>query len=534
MHMEVELKLEVEDRHIERLKRHAIVRRFRQGRAITQELDNTYFDTPDLDLANHAAALRIRRHGRHYIQTLKMQGEAQGAHFARPEWEWDLSSPQLDFSLLTDTPVASLLADKQQMEALQPLFQTIFKRTTWLLGEEDWAVELTIDRGSVISGQGETQRSCPIREVELELKKGDAHHIYDVALALTEGLPCHLLTRSKAARGYALAQNLPETPYKSQSPALNAEMSVADAFRRIGQGCLYQALSNEPLVRLDRHPEAVHQMRVALRRLRSALSLFKPITTTPDGVRLKEELRWLANSLGQARDLDVFADELLRPVQAVLSTESTLSELTEATERHRHEAYEGAVAALSDPRTGRLMLDLAAWLDNGDWSHPLSAGEWDLLNRPIKGFARDLLDGRADRVLRRGKHFLRLSPEKRHALRIEVKKLRYACEFLISVFPSKKGKAYMKTLSTLQDQFGHLNDAVVAYRRMRALALPPDLPPHLLSATRSLDGTEPAAPATLTFACGLVSGWHQHAASQGLQTSLRSWQDFTNQQPFWK
>ncbi len=520
MQMEIEMKLELDAASLDRLRRHPVIRDHRQGRATTQVLNNTYYDTADFLLARKKAALRIRKKGRQHIQTLKTQGEQAGVHFARPEWEWPLPAPTLDIALMDKTPIAPLIKDPSIAAAIQPLFATNFKRTTWVLADTDWEIELTIDQGEVCAGPAAAPLTTPINEVELELKRGEPRHLYDLARRLTQDMPCRLSLISKAERGYGLIRGDRQTPTKGDFPELKAATTVAEAFRSICLSCLTHALENEPVLREQRHPEAVHQMRVGLRRLRSALSLFKTIANTPDGVTLKEELRWLAGELGDARDLDVFKEDLLAPVLATYPADSALTLLAQTIDHHQTSAYDRALAALDNPRCGRLFLDFAAWLDQGDWSQPLSAAQRLLLEQPVKGFAQGILESRSRVVEHSGRRLQRLGPEKRHALRIEIKKLRYACEFFASLYNAKKAKPYMKSLAGLQDQFGALNDAAVAHTRLY----------HLASGGSPAHG---APLGVLAFACGLVSGWHQHRAHQDIENCLGGWKTFAAQRSFW-
>jgi inorganic triphosphatase YgiF len=520
MQVEIEMKLELDTASLDRLRRHPVIRQYRQGRATTQTLDNTYYDSQDFALAKAKAALRIRKKGRQYIQTLKAQGAQNGVHFERPEWEWDRPTPTLDMALMDETPIAAMIKDPRRAAEIQPLFATNFKRTTWVLADTDWEIELTIDQGEVCAGPAAAPLTAPIQEVELELKRGEPVHLYDLARKLTQDLPCRLSLVSKAGRGYGLIRGDRQQPTKGTFPTLTANTSLAEAFRAICLSCLTHALENEPVLREQRHPEAVHQMRVGLRRLRSALSLFKSIANTPEGVVLKEELRWLAGELGDARDLDVFKAELLAPVLDAYPTDSALTLLAQTINHHQNSAYDRALAALDNPRCGRLFLDFAAWLDQGDWCQPLSAAQRLLLDQPVKGFAQGILEHRARVVERGGRRLQRMGAEKRHALRIEIKKLRYACEFFVSLYGPKKAKPYMKALAALQDQFGALNDAAVAHSRLFRLASG-DSPTHGVPL------------GVLAFAGGLVSGWHQHRAHQDMAHCLEGWKDFADQRAFW-
>ncbi|SIT18161.1 CYTH and CHAD domain-containing protein [Insolitispirillum peregrinum] len=515
MHVEVELKLELPLAALERLRRHPFVRTHKQGRAQSLHLYNTYYDTPDCDLARQKAALRLRRNGTQFFQTVKTKGDHQGAHFSRPEWEWPVAGEALDVSLLAETPLASLSAPV--LAAVRPLFTTDFKRTVWLLSAPEespsWQIELTIDQGEIRPHGTTSTDSEAICEVELELKHGEPRDLYHAALTLTEGLPVRISVLSKAERGYALARPRPSRAQKGSAPALKKNDTVAEALQSIGQACLGHALLNEPLLRRLRHPEAVHQMRVALRRFRSALSVFKPVLGSPHSLRVKDDLRWLAGELGDARDLDVFSDEILAPAAVALGDGIDLSPLQSLISHRRELAYQRALEALESPRSGQTLLHAAAWLENGDWLTPDAPEQQAILNGSLRPFARQLLDHRLKSVLRAGQHFGTLDSLARHAVRIEVKKLRYTCEFFSSLFSEKKQADFNATLSDLQEHLGAINDAAVARQKLSAIAQ--------------------EGPADLTLACGAVIGWHQARMEDTIKDCGKSWKQFQKQEPFW-
>jgi inorganic triphosphatase YgiF len=163
----------------------------------TKTLLNRYFDTPDSVLNRARAALRVRKAGDRYIQTLKTRGEfVDGAH-QRQEWEWPIPSAELDLSLLHETP----LADQLDLAELRPVFETNFQRQVILLDKGSDLVEVAVDTGTVTSGDAHR----PLHEVELELKHGDGAVLLGYARRLAEQVPVFLNLVSKAEQGYFLA-----------------------------------------------------------------------------------------------------------------------------------------------------------------------------------------------------------------------------------------------------------------------------------------------------------------------------------------
>lgn len=515
MQIEIELKLELSASALDRLRRHPVLREHRLGRAQSFHLYNTYYDTEDGLLLQHGAALRLRKNGSHLIQTVKARGHHQGAHFARPEWEWPIAGPELDLSLLAETPLADLTAEQQA--SLAPLFTTDFKRTIWTLqGVSDgkpWEAELTLDHGEVRSHADHDGEAVPIHEVEIELKRGTPSQLYALALRLTEGAVFRPSVISKAERGYRLALRRPGKAHRGAKSSLHKSQTVTEAFQTIGRDCLTHALLNEPLLRLDRKPEAIHQMRVALRRLRSAITLFKDVLATPQSQAIKEDLRWLASELGDARDLDVFLAEHLLPASVALENVVSLQPILKEIARHREAAYQRALDALETPRCGRVFLEIAAWLEGGDWLSPTDPTRIEVLQQPIKAFAATQMERRLRAVMRAGRDFDSLDSTARHALRIEIKKLRYASEFFAPLLKSKHNKLFEGALAPLQETLGMMNDTVVAHHRLLALA-----------ATN---------PETLGLPCGAALGWLEAMTQESSQSCHKIWKRFRIQATAW-
>ncbi len=280
-------------------------------------MHDIYVDTPDLQLCRHQAGLRVRQVDGRWVQTLKAGGSVSGGLHSRHEWEGEVPGPQPDLAALDAAigrkqPIRALLRQDAIRDALQPVFTTRIERTVWQLrtpqGDQ---IECVLDQGVIESGGGAdgAMRSVPVSEIELELKQGQAASLFDVALALLQDVPLQLGHMSKAERGYRLAAPQPLRAVKAQPLALDAAMSVEQAFLAIAGNCLEQVSGNQDGVAAGEDVESVHQMRVGLRRLRSALGMFKSLLALPDA--LKSELDWLGGALGEARDWDVLAGNTL-------------------------------------------------------------------------------------------------------------------------------------------------------------------------------------------------------------------------------
>lgn len=407
----------------------------------------TYFDTPDHDLARTGLSLRIRRSGDRLVQTVKAGGAAAGM-FVRPEWERDVAddTPVIDHT----TPIPSLLGDKAA--AIAPLFVVENDRRIW----NDGGIEVALDRGRIVAGE----REAALYEVELESKGAEAAALFALARRIDAAAPVQLGVLSKAERGYRLLGKA-LSRVKAEPVALDPAMTAGAAFQAIVYACLRHFRLNVPLVLDQRGAGALHQARVALRRLRSALTIHKKMLTDGRASGFNDELRWLAGELGKARDIDVLIGRV--------GEGPMLAHLLPA----REEAYDNAAAALGSDRARALLLDLVEWVAIGEW---LSAHDnADLRDMPARQFADGALRRFRRKVKKDGRHLDRLDDEARHTVRKDAKKLRYATEFFAGLYDGKREKRrhkrFVSALEALQDRLGLLNDQAGASEVLERLGL---------------------------------------------------------------
>src|SRR3984885_5627558 len=292
-------------------------------RASRARLVSTYYDTPDHALARRGSSLRVRRHGRKFVQTVKSAASPGDSGLARGEWEDRVAGERPDPQAAQTGPFLSPEIAKQ----LRPLFRTEVSRLTIPLAPEPATrIEAAIDRGSIRNG--DNTPPAKISEIELELKSGAATALYDVALKLLHVAPLRLEPRSKAERGYRLSEHEEGAGEAVHAAPLNlrAGLSAEAALQRIGRACLDHMLRNEDAA-LAGDAEGIHQMRVAVRRLRAILSAFAPLLPRAQRRWASGELRWFADVLGDTRNLDVFADGLVGPARAALPPASEFERL---------------------------------------------------------------------------------------------------------------------------------------------------------------------------------------------------------------
>lgn len=509
MATETELKLAVAPADLKRLAKSTLLAEASRSMPTVRTVYSVYYDTPEQDLACRGMALRLRKVAGRWVQTLKTAGIAQAGLHSRGEFEASTATQLLNFVALAATPAQELFADPQLRARLQPLFVTEFKRSTRLVEiAPDELAELCVDRGKITAGA----QHDPISEIELELKQGDPAHLFDFARRLLAEVPLKVENASKAERGYALLTGARSVPSKAQAPALDATMPVPVAFPAIVGECLRQLEANDRGVIASDDVEYVHQARVAIRRLRSAFHLFRKVVPKPAVVQLLNAVKTLGTSLGAARDWDVFVTETLTNAMQAFPDHTGFALLFKRAQRARAAARRQARATIAAPSYAGLLLDIGAQLASQPWRTSLDDAARALESMTIEAFAASILDAQWRRVRRAGKHHRDLAPPELHALRIEVKKLRYAIEFFQALHPRKAVRSFLDHAAELQEILGALNDATITS--------------HLLD---TLKGTEHS----FVEAVGVLRGWGAARVHDGRTRFDGAWKRFDAAKPYW-
>jgi triphosphatase len=478
--VEIELKLAVDRSDITLLRSHPLLRQKAIEGPLRRKVFSLYFDTPGLTLRQRRMALRMRKTGGKWLQTLKTAGSSTGGLHQRGEWEFALRAPVLDLSLFGETPLVGVPNSKNLHQTLKPVFNTDFYRTAWIVElAPGQRVEVALDQGVIRSDA----REAPICEVEIELLEGSATAVFDVALALCENIPLRPDILSKAERGYRLFKQESLAPYKADAIKLNEDWPPHQALRVIAAGCLNHFEANVEGALASNDPEFIHQLRVALRRLRSALRVFKPAAQ----VRFAAEMKWLTGVLGEARDWDVLVVETLPPLLKSYSDAAMAKKILAAAKRRQGVCRAAAGAALVSRRQAQLVIELARWLGAQDESVTVAepaasaavkqtgAEELPAKSTPIielPDFASNEIRRRHRRLLDDSVALAILDPLARHQVRIDAKRLRYAVDFFATLFGKRRTSPYLKTLSVIQDVLGQANDAASAERLIESLAPP--------------------------------------------------------------
>ncbi len=511
---EIELKLEMAPEDVARLHRHPRLRQLGEGRATTRGIRSIYFDTPDLDLGRRGMGLRLVRTGRVQLQTLKVRASEQAGLFEYQEFESRLSGERPRLDAIPDLAFRAELERELGGKPLEPVFETDVRRTSRALRLEADRWRADLDVGQIRTANA----SVPICELELELEQGDRGCLHEFALELLDTLSLRPLTQSKCDRGYALLTGERPQPRKARHVTLDRDATLEEALSAIVGGCLEQIVVNEQPAFEGEDPEGVHQMRVGVRRLRSALSAFGRVLPANQLEPLRAELRWLGSELGPARDLDVFVDELLEPIFRRRADDPALKRLREEAHAMRGRNQERVRAALRSERYPRLVLLLGGWVARAGWRRQALSEEAALLFQPAETYAHLLLARRHRKSKRLGRDFEHASWEAKHALRIQLKKLRYATEFFQDLYAHKQVRPYIRRLARLQDGLGHLNDVATAER--------------LLDELLQRIGEETSA--DHHRAAGFVAGWTARLADEANAHLLEQWRGFSRAHPFWR
>jgi inorganic triphosphatase YgiF len=506
---EIELKLSFPAAVLRKLGAHRLMKG--AARPVTRKLHTVYYDTPSLDLWRRGVALRVRRAGRRWVQTVKGGGSVRGGLHRRTEIESEIAGPQPDFARIRDGDLAGVFASPQVRGQVRPVFITDFSRSsrTLDLGGET-IVEASIDSGGIRSGG----RVEAVNELELELKSGQAARLYDLALGLLKDVPLAIENRSKAERGFALARGESLAPVKARPPTLATDMAVDEAFTAVVWTSLAHLQANERGMRAGEDTEYLHQMRVALRRLRSAFSVFAPALPRETIAPITAELKWLGGSLGTARDWDVFVTETLPPVRVEFGEHPALDAFHLQCATLRRAAARRARRTVASQRYQRVLLTLAGWLTAGQWSADLDETGRARLAAPVVEFAGAVLERRYQRVRKRGRKLASLSPAELHRLRIAIKKFRYATDFFAGLYEGKRARETQKRLARLQDVLGAINDASTVG----------NLVGEVLSGSNGRQAAE---------ARGILLGWSRGRAATLRRELNTAWKAFRAAEKFW-
>ncbi len=513
---ELELKLSLSKDELERFRRRPILRELAIDRPKRRKLRSIYFDTPDLRLHRAKMSLRVRKKGRRWLQTVKCKTQIQHGLSNPIEVENYVKRAEPDLERIGDEALKQQLIDLISDQPLRPAFETSIWRTTRNVEFPGaGTIELALDRGEIHAG-GKTKDIC---EVELELKTGRPQALLRAAKALFAEDTITVSRQSKAERGYtllngAVRRNIRSPrPHKGRKPVLHARMSSPEALCEVGRAASDQILDNWRAVLATSDPEGAHQLRIGLRRLRTASRVLKSANLDTDMMRLAREARDMARIVGQLRDADVLLSDIYAPAAKEIFGKNCETPLRDVLKGHRERERISVRASLAGAQWSSLKLNCIFF----EHAIARSTGSMsEIQGREIVSIARRALKKCWRRVRKWGCRLDKLSFHERHEMRKDLKSLRYATEFFLPLYSPKEAREFLKQLKRLQDVFGYLNDVAMAEQ---------------LSAI--VDSAYPDR-ADLQQCVKTIHHWHQSRADLAWNDAQRRWKKLADTPRFWR
>ncbi|MDH4286006.1 MAG: CHAD domain-containing protein, partial [Gallionella sp.] len=423
--------------------------------------------------------------------------------------EVPVGGPALDFSPLAASGGAQAAEwdehlPKALRKKLQPVFVTDFSRSSRMVQWQGALIELCMDHGAVST----EQHSTPVCELELELKAGQPQQLFELALEILEIVPFELEVVSKAEQGYRLLSGYAARPVKATVPAIGNTDTLDEVLQTLIWSCLLHLQSNLRGAMSSDDAEYLHQMRVALRRLRVVLRMVEKNRADEPLAALGKEVAALCVALGRAREWDVFIAQTVQPMCSRMAGHAGLQALLASGKRRRDACYAALRGPVQAHELQRLILRFAIWMNGPYWQQ--------LQLAPVAvDFAARRLRKLAQRFTRSGQQLDALDAERLHALRIIAKKLRYTAEFFSGLYDKQKAKSFLGALSEVQEVLGQINDVAVAHRLLDELA-----------ASQELSAHQEVFP--------LAKGWIAHDLSHQFTVLRKAIQRFGREQPFWE
>ena len=454
-----------------------------------EHLDATYYDTADLRLVRLRTTLRRRRGGRDAGWHLKLPlgGDARE----------EVTLP-LGRSTVVPGELRALVLSRTRAAALAPVVRLRTERTVRLLLDAGGSVLAELADDQVVGTTlGADRRRVAWRELEVELVAGDT--------ALLDRLGRHLVGAGArtSARPSKLARTL-EGLLPAAGPPLPRRPTAVDAVGRHLREQYVELVSRDPGVRRDA-PDAVHKMRVATRRLRSALATYRPLLERAEVAPLGAELKHLAAVLGQARDAEVLREHLLGEIgllPAGLVPATTAAAIAGQLQDAYRAAHDRVLEELDGPRYTALLEALDHLVEQPPWTAAAQRPAAGQLRRQVRrSVARlDRVAATAEAAPTAGQR-----DELLHEVRKAAKQVRYATESTAPVL-GKDAVRFARRVQRVQEALGDHQDSVVIRERIGALA------------SDAGDGG---------FVLGVLYGLEQVRAEQTEHTYVQAWQGFS-------
>ena len=462
--MEIELKFQVPAQA-----RAGLRRAVATAGARTLRLQAVYADTPDRRLAAAGMALRLRKEGARWVQALKGRGDGVAERLEHEVPLAGRSAPRIDPTRHAGSAAGARLAAVLAGVELVEVLRTDIRRTWRRVRSGGAVIEIAHDRGELVAGG----RRAPVDEVEFELVSGPAEALPALAARWASRHGLWWDVRSKAERGQRLARGeAPAAAVKAGPSPLQRGCDVRQAFATMVLDCLAHALPNAAEIAGETDaPEHLHQLRVALRRLRSVLREFAAWSGDAAAARqLEADWREPFAALGAARDVDALGASVLPRLRAAGAPPwpATPGATLEAAPA---EVVRGAAVQRLLLRVLALALATtsAGEAESVPGTMPASARRGRSAAEPLARDAARVLKRAWRRALAGASEFEHTEPATQHRTRKRVKRLRYAFEFMVPLYRPRKARRLQRALASASEALGALNDLHVAAQAYEAL-----------------------------------------------------------------
>jgi triphosphatase len=469
-----------------------------------QRIEEVYLDTPDGALLANSIRYCVTSRRDRFFARIDSTSNEQLAE--APEFE--VSGLDVDLAQFPDA-VSQTLRDAIGEARLEPDFNVSLKRRGRSVVVDKMTVHCSWNVGQIRSSGLDEK----ISELSLTLLRGDPGSFYDWVAALLQKFDLHIEMRTGYERGVVISGRRIPVARRGQTPTVTSKVTVDELIVAVLAECLQHLAENWKLFASLNSPDSIHQMRVTLRRLRTALAIFNRSFPNDAFSVYREEAKNIATALGRAREIDVFRVDLENGPMSYLGQDASFDALLAAMEAERHVALKAAHEILFARQTSVFFAQMNAFVARRGWRSSLGTSELSLLVEPASIYAAEVLDRLDGRALKRGRKLMRLAPEERHALRITLKNLRYAAEFFGSMFDADEMKKYVRIVARLQDSLGAYNDAFTAHTVISRL--------------------EARGDSTLARAAGVADGWFRRGVLEADQHLGDVWNSFRRSKHFW-
>lgn len=484
---EIELKFQIPPD-----KRESILKALQRKSVQHTHTQSLYFDNKQFKLFQHSILLKQHLENGQWLQILKFAFNQHTELFEikelLPSNENQIQVEYYQKNKHIPKEVRKLISDFTDPLRLQ--FSTDFERSSTLFNFQNSQIIVELDRGLMQVNQDQFE----IYELRFKLKQGTIQDLISFILPRVKRYSLWLDIRSHVQQGFQYAQDQHEIPVQLQMPLhLNKNDSTEQALKKVIHHCLQHLLPNSTAIASQQfNSEHVHQARVAIRRLRSALKTFSSWSQYID-LTWQNELANLFRELGTSRDLSMFYEELLPQLEALDAPKFKLETLPQ----HENNKLSDAFKSLS---FASLVLSLIQFVHQ------------DIHERPSKSIEKTIhkkLEHLHQAIQSGAENYLNLAVEARHRTRKRLKRLRYSVEFIASLYDQSSIKTYLKALKPAQESLGKYNDLIVAENLLK---------PYVT--------TQPE----VWFALGWIAAEKQNALIQSQQDLLH----FAQVKTFWK